>query len=308
MRVFILESKRLRARILDYGATLMSLEAPDRDGTLGDILLGFEDPERYRGLHPYFGGTIGRYANRIAYGRFELDGQRFELACNNGRHHLHGGSAGFDRRMWRGAQDGNRVELTYRARDGEEGYPGSLEVKVVYSLDESSLRIDYFATTDRATILNLTNHAYFNLAGSGTIHAHRVKIAAPSYVVVDEELIPTGQLAPVTGTAFDFNQAKALDEPRFDHSFVLKGDVEVSEPTTGRRLRIVTSQPGIQFYTGNLLDGSITGKRGIRYVQHAGLCLEPQHFPDSPNQPQFPPTVLRPGDTFRHYTIYTLTA
>ncbi|HUP31104.1 MAG TPA: aldose epimerase family protein [Usitatibacter sp.] len=306
MRVYILESERLRARVLDFGATLMSLEAPDRGGRFGDVVLGFDDPERYRGAHPYFGGIVGRYANRIALGRFELDGARYQLACNDGRHHLHGGQRGFDRVLWKGEQDAKRVELTYRARDGEEGYPGTLEVKVRYSVDAGSLRIDYYAVADRPTVLNLTNHAYFNLAGAGTIHAHRVRIPAKRYVAVDAELIPTGELAAVAGTDFDFNAAKALDDPRFDHTFVLDGEVEVSEPTSGRILRIATSQPGIQFYTGNLLDGSITGKAGARYVQHAGLCLEPQHFPDSPNRRAFPSTVLRPGSTYHHYSIYTL--
>ncbi|MFN2645643.1 MAG: aldose epimerase family protein [Burkholderiales bacterium] len=306
MRVFILESERLRARILDFGATLMSLETPDRHGRLGDVVLGFDDPERYRGAHPHFGGIVGRYANRIAYGRFELDGHRYQLACNDGPHHLHGGVRGFDRVLWRGAQDGNSVELAYRSADGEEGYPGALDVKVRYSVDGASLRIDYFAVTDRPTVLNLTNHAYFNLAAGGTIHGHRVRIAAKRYVAVDEELIPTGELARVAGTRFDFNAAKALDEPRFDHTFALDGEVEVTEPASGRMLRIATSQPGIQFYTGNLLDGTITGKRGARYVRHAGLCLEPQHFPDSPNRPVFPSTVLRPGGAYHHYSIYTL--
>ena len=306
MHVFILQSERLRARILDFGATLMSLEAPGRDGRFTDVTLGFDDPERYRGAHPYFGGIVGRYANRIAQGRFELDGQRYQLRCNDGAHHLHGGVRGFDRRLWRGAQQGNRVELSYRAADGEEGYPGTLEVHVRYCVEDASLRIDYHATTDRPTVVNLTNHAYFNLAGGGTIHGHRVRIPAKRYVPVDGELIPTGDLAPVAGTGFDFNKARALDEPRFDHTFVLDAEVEVSEPQSGRTLRIATSQPGIQFYSGNLLDGTITGKAGARYVRHAGLCLEPQHFPDSPNRPSFPSTVLRPGRAYNHYTVYTL--
>jgi len=308
MRVFILESDRLRARILDYGATLMSLEAPDAGGRPGDVLLGFDDPERYRGAHPYFGGIVGRYANRIAHGRFELEGRSYELACNDGPHHLHGGVRGFDRVQWRGEQRGNAVELAYRAADGEEGYPGTLDVKVRYSVEGSTLRIDYLASTDRATVLNLTNHAYFNLAGTGTVHRHEVTIPAKRYVKVDQELIPTGELAAVAGTPFDLNAPRALDDARFDHTFVLDGEVEVSEPESGRVLRIATSQPGIQFYSGNLLDGTITGKRGARYEQHAGLCLEPQHFPDSPNRPGFPSTVLRPGQPYHHYATYRLTS
>jgi aldose 1-epimerase len=286
----------------------VSLEGPDRDGRLGDVLLGFDEPERYRGSHPHFGGIVGRYANRIARGRFELDGAAYQLACNNGRHHLHGGPLGFDRRIWQGRQDGNRVELTYRSPDGEEGYPGTLDVTVTYTLSENSVRLDYLATTDRATIVNLTNHAYFNLAGTGTIDSHAIRIAADRYVAIDAELIPTGEIAPVDGTPFDFTTAKPLHQTRFDHTFILEGDVEVSEPSTGRVLRIQTSQPGVQFYTGNMLDGSITGKRNTQYVRHAGLCFEPQHFPDSPNQPAFPSTVLRPGEVYRHYTIYSLSA
>jgi aldose 1-epimerase len=304
MRLFTLQSDQLRARILDYGATLMSLETPDRRGALGDVVLGFDDPERYRGPHPHFGGVVGRYANRIAHGRFTLDGRSFQLPCNDGRHHLHGGNRGFDRAPWQASQHGNRLELAYRSRDGEEGYPGTLEARVAYSLEPSALRIDYFATTDRPTILNLTNHAYFNLAGAGTIHAHVLRMAARRYVVVDEERIPTGEIAPVAGTAFDFTRAQPLAQPAFDHTFLLDGEVELHEPGSGRVLRISTSQPGVQLYTGNLLDGSIAGKGGARYVRHAGLCLEPQHFPDAPNHPAFPSTVLRPGEDYRHHAVY----
>ena len=295
MQVFTLESPRLRVRILDFGATLMSLEAPNRHGERADVLLGFDDPERYRGVHPYFGGIVGRYANRIAFGRFTLDGMPYQLACNNGRHHLHGGNVGFDRVMWRGAQEGNRVRLRYQSRDGEEGYPGNLSVSVLYLLENNALKIEYEASTDRPTIVNLTNHAYFNLAGGGSILGHDVRIPASRYVVVDEELIPTGELAP-------------LRPGLGDHTFVLEGEVEVLEPQSGRRLRIATSQPGIQFYDGNLLDGTLTGKGGIRYGKHAGLALEPQHFPDSPNQPHFPSTLLRPGEMYRHWATYTFSA
>jgi aldose 1-epimerase len=304
MRLFTLQSERLRARILDYGATLVSLEAPDRRGALGDVVLGFDDLERYRGPHPHFGGVVGRYANRIAQGRFTLDGRSFQLACNDGRHHLHGGKRGFDRALWQGEEHANRVVLAYRSRGGEEGYPGTLNVTVTYSLEPSALRIDYAAATDRPTILNLTNHAYFNLAGAGTIHAHVLRMAARRYVVVDEERIPTGEIAPVAGTAFDFTRAKPLAQPAFDHTFVLDAEVELHEPGSGRMLRISTSQPGVQLYTGNLLDGSIAGKGGARYVRHAGLCLEPQHFPDAPNHPAFPSTVLRPGQDYRHHAVY----
>jgi aldose 1-epimerase len=305
MRLFTLTSEHLRARILDYGATLIGLEAPDRNGRPGDVVLGFDDIERYRGAHPYFGGTIGRYANRIARGRFALDGNRYQLNCNNGVNHLHGGVNGFDRVQWRAEQSGNRVNLSYRSPDGEEGYPGNLEAEVTYSLSGNSLRIDYTAVTDRPTVVNLTNHSYFNLAGRGTIHDHVVRIAASRYLPVDENLIPTGEVARVGGTAFDFTLPRALRVPAIDHHFILDGDVEVSEPTSGRVLRISTSQPGIQFYTGNLLDGTLVGKGETRYARHAGLCLEPQHCPDSPNRPAFPSTVLRPGETYRQHAIYS---
>ena len=306
MRVFALSSAGLRARVLDYGATLMSLEAPDRHGVFADLVLGFDDAERYAGPHPHFGGVVGRYANRIAGGRFALGGEEFRLNCNDGRHHLHGGPSGFDRRMWQARQDGNMVVLSYRSADGEEGYPGCLDVEVVYALEGQSLRIDYSARTDRPTVVNLTNHAYFNLAGAGTIHGHRLRVAANRFVPVDAEKIPTGELAAVAGTRFDLNQATPLAEPAFDHTFVLDGEVELTEPASGRRLKVTSTQPGVQVYTGNLLDGTIAGKAGTRYVKHAGICLEPQHFPDSPNRPQFPSTVLRPGETYRQRTIYAL--
>jgi len=306
MRVFTLASETLRARVLDYGATLMSLEAPDRDGVFADVLLGFDDPAGYAGRHPHFGGIVGRYANRIARGRFALDGENYTLACNDGRHHLHGGRVGFDRVPWHGRAHGDRVTLSYGSTHGEEGYPGNLEVEVRYGVAGNRLQIDYAATTDRATILNLTSHAYFNLAGGGTIHGHSIRIAASRYVVVDEERIPTGEVAPVAGTRFDFNQPRSLSEPAFDHTWVLDGDIEVREPTSGRCLRICTTQPGVQFYSGNLLDGTVVGKGGTAYLRHAALCLEPQHFPDSPHHAHFPSTVLRPGEAYRQSTLYEL--
>jgi aldose 1-epimerase len=305
MRVFTLEAAGIRARVLDYGATLIGLQVPDRHGSIGDVVLGFDDVERYRGSHPYFGGTIGRYANRIARGSFSLDGQVYRLNCNDGANHLHGGRSGFDRVPWQASHSGSQVELTYRSPDGEEGYPGTLDVAVRYSVQDSSLRIDYLATSDRPTVVNLTNHSYFNLAGRGTIHDHVVRIAASRYLPVDEHLIPTGEIAEVAATGFDFRTAKALRDPAFDHTFILDGDVEVSEPTSGRTMRIRTSQPGIQFYSGNLLDGTVIGKGGARYVRHAALCLEPQHYPDSPNRPEFPSTVLNPGMLYREFTIYS---
>jgi aldose 1-epimerase len=308
MQVHTLASERLRARILDFGATLMSLEVPDRAGRFADVVLGFDSPERYAGPHPYFGGIVGRYANRIARGRFALDGKTWQLACNDGRHHLHGGTRGFDRAAWRARAEGNGVVLTYESADGEEGYPGNLRAQVTYAVDDNRLHVGYAASTDRPTIVNLTNHAYFNLAGGGTIHGHVVRIAASRTVAVDQHKIPSGELAPVGGTLFDLNRPRPLAAPAFDHTWVLDGDIELSEPASGRTLRIATTQPGVQLYTGNLLDGSIAGKGGARYERHAGLCLEPQHFPDSPNRRQFPSTVLRPGETYRHRTTYTFSA
>jgi aldose 1-epimerase len=294
--------------VLDYGATLMSLEAPDRNGVFADVVLGFDDPARYAGAHPYFGGIVGRYANRIAQGRFVLDGRTFELGGNDGRHHLHGGRRGFDRVLWNARAGPDRVHFSYRSMNGEQGYPGTLEVEVAYLLQNNLLRIDYTAVTNQPTIINLTNHAYFNLAGGGTIHGHSIRIPASRYVAVDEERIPTGEVARVVGTPFDLNRAQVITEPAFDHTWVLEGDIELSEPASGRRLLITTTQPGLQFYTGNLLDGTVFGKGGTKYVKHAGLCLEPQHFPDSPNQPHFPSTVLRPGQTYRHSATYALSS
>lgn len=308
MHVFTLETAEIRACVLDYGATLIALHVPDRDGVFGDVVLGFDDPERYRGPHPYFGGTIGRYANRIAAGRFALEGTTFRLNCNDGPNHLHGGRIGFDRVSWKASHSGNRLELTYHSPDGEEGYPGALDVAVRYTVEGGSLRIDYLATTDRPTVVNLTNHSYFNLAGRGTIHDHVLRIDASRYLPVDEYLIPTGEVTDVAGTDFDFRSPKALREPAFDHTFVLEGDVEVSEPSSGRTMRITTSQPGVQFYSGNLLDGTVTGKGGTPYVRHAALCLEPQRYPDSPNRPQFPSTVLKPGMLYREFTVYSFSA
>jgi aldose 1-epimerase len=310
MQVFTLESAGVRARILDYGATLMSLEIPDAQGRFADVVLGFDDPERYRGRHPYFGSIVGRYANRIAFGRFDIDGVRCRLACNDGRHHLHGGNAGFDRALWQGRQESRRVVLAYRARDGEEGYPGNLDASVTYSVGDHGLRIEYRATTDRPTVVNLTSHAYFNLAGRGAITAHEVRIPARRYVAVDDERIPTGELVPVAGSVFDLNALAPLGERSFDHCFVLDdaAQAELADPASGRRLRLRTSQPGLQLYTGNLLDGTIEGKGGRRYERHAALCIEPQHFPDSPNRPDFPGVILRPGQTYSHYAEYSFAA
>lgn len=318
----------LEAEIITYGGTLRALRAPDRNGALDDVLLGFETLEPYEGDHPYFGVLVGRYANRIAGGRFELNGTTYELACNNGPNHLHGGPQGFHRQIWsaeeRASEDGPSIELRYASRDGEEGYPGNLAVVVVYTLtDQNELRIDYTATTDAETIVNLTNHAYFNLAGGGIILDHELQLFASRFTPTDATSIPLGELRPVQGTPMDFTaptpigaRISADDEQirhgqGYDHNWILdtgNGELGLAarlhERSTGRLMEVYTTQPGVQFYSGNLLDGSITGKRGQTYVKYGGLCLETQHFPDSPNQPDFPSTVLRPGEVFQQTTIY----
>ncbi len=318
----------LEADIITYGGTLTGLHVLDRTSGLGDVLLGFETLAPYLGDQPFLGALIGRYGNRIAQGRFELNGVTYELACNHGQNHLHGGPNGFHRAIWQareletGAEPA--LELTYLSRDGEEGYPGNLSVTVVYTLTRlDELRIEYTATTDRDTVVNLTNHAYFNLAGGGDILDHEVQLAAARFVPVDPNFIPLGDLRPVEGTALDFTTPTRIgarieqDEEQirnglgYDHTWVLDkapGELglaaRIYEPTSGRLMEVRTTEPGIQFYSGNFLDGTLTGKGGQDYTIHSGLCLETQHFPDSPNQPQFPSTVLRPGQIYRQTTIY----
>lgn len=267
----VLKSGPLEARFHPMGATLTLLWAG--------------------GVIAFDGFIAGRYANRIAAGRFELDGTAYRLACNDGRHHLHGGPHGFQHRRWRGDSQGNSVRFEYVSADGEEGYPGTLETSVTYTLEGAVLRIDYEARTDRATVVNLTNHAYFNLSGRGTIDAHELRLDAACYLPVDEELIPTGEIAAVEGSALDFHEWRRVGPARIDHTFVLEGGAELRDPGSGRRMRIRTTQPGMQIYTGDL-----GGRRGI--------CLEPQHFPDSPNRAGFPSTVLRPGETYRQRAEY----
>ncbi len=319
----------LAASIMTYGGILVSLRAPDRYGTLADITLGFDTLAPYLAGHPYFGALIGRYANRIARGTFQLHGVTYTLAINNGPNHLHGGVRGFDKVMWR-AQAGEgtgeaSVALRYVSPDGEEGYPGTLDATVVYTLtDQDELRLDYTATTDRDTIVNLTNHTYFNLAAGGDILGHEVQLLASRFLPVDATLIPTGELRPVQGTPMDFTAPTAIgahihadDEQLhrtrggYDHTWVLDAAggalahaARVYEPTSGRVLDVFTTQPGVQFYTGNFLDGSIIGRGGWAYAKHHGFCLETHHFPDSPNQPAFPSTVLSPGETYRQTTVY----
>lgn len=318
----------LAADIMTYGGILVSLRTPDRNGTLGDIVLGFEELEPYLRGHPYFGSLIGRYGNRIANGTFSLNGRTYTLAKNNGANHLHGGVKGFDKVVWQ-AQPSETPEpsltLTYDSVDGEEGYPGNLSITVVYTLtNDNELRIEYTATTDQETVLNLTNHSYFNLAGEGLILDHELELAADYFLPTDEQQIPTGEVRSVLGTPMDFTQQMAIgariasnDEQirrgnnGYDHTWMLKPSggsarfaARVYEPASGRVLEVYTTQPGVQLYTGNVLDGTLTGKKGHIYVKYSALCLETQHFPDSPNQLQFPSTMLRPREVYRHTTSF----
>jgi aldose 1-epimerase len=314
----------MRVRVLTYGGILQSIEVPDRDGNVADVALGFGSIDGYLAHpDPYFGALIGRYGNRIARGRFTLDGHPYELPVNNGPNSLHGGAEGFDRSIWAAAPPVDGAEglvLTHISPDGDQGYPGTLTVTVKYTLtDDNALRIDYSATTDAPTVVNLTNHSYYNLAGegSGDIYGHLLQIDADGFTPVDADLIPTGQIAPVDGTPMDFRSAVAIGERirsnddqllyagGYDHNWVLRdgGGVRVAEPRTGRTLTVHTTEPGVQFYSGNFLDGTFAGTGGRAYRQGDGLALETQHFPDSPNQPEFPSTVLRPGETYRSGTV-----
>lgn len=302
--------------VTSYGGAITSLKTPDRNGHFGDIVLGFETLAEYVGNPRYFGALIGRHANRIARGRFSLNGVEYQLPCNNGANHLHGGFRGFDKREWTVREDDNALHLTYFSKDGEEGYPGDLTAFVDYTLRDNELRIDYRATTDRDTIVNLTNHSYFNLRGAGTILDHELTLNADHFTPVCSDLIPTGEIKAVAGTAWDFRTGKAIGSDLdaaggYDHNFVLNdwdGTLRLAarlhDATTGRMLEILTTEPGIQFYSGNFLDGSFTGKNGFVYEKYTGLCLEPQHFPDAPNHPNFPSTTLRAGEEYKHTSIY----
>jgi aldose 1-epimerase len=310
-------------RALTYGATIVSLRVPDRQGRFDDIVLGHDRIQGYLSSSPYFGSIVGRYANRIAKGRFVLDGKTYTLATNNDANHLHGGVRGFDKIVWKAepveAADGAAVAFSMVSPDGDEGYPGTLKVRVTYTLTNgNALIVDYEATTDKATPVNLSQHAYFNLAGdgSGDILGHVLSINADRYTPVDATLIPTGDIVPVEGTPLDFRKPTAIgarigadhEQLRrgkgYDHNFVLARQGQGLSPAA-RVLEIATTEPGIQFYSGNFLDGTITGKAGHVYRQRTGFCLETQHFPDSPNQPAFPSTILRPGETYRSRTVFT---
>jgi len=318
-----------KATITNYAGTLVSLMMPDKDGKMGDVVLGFDDVTGYTGpafrkANPYIGALIGRYGNRIKNGKFTIDGKTYQVGVNNGPNSLHGGKVGYDQKIWDAqpgtSPEGQTLTLKYLSKDGEEGYPGNLQITVVYTLtDNNALKIDYTATTDKATPINLTNHAYFNLSHgvSKDILAHEVTLPADRYTVVDANLIPTGELKPVKGTPFDFTTPHAIGKRiaqvagGYDHNWVLNGGegqhsaATVYDPASGRTMEVTTDQPGIQFYTGNFLDGSLKGKGGTVYGKHGGFCLETQHFPDSPNQPKFPNTVLKPGETYHTTSTYT---
>ncbi|MFF0535236.1 aldose epimerase family protein [Streptomyces coelicoflavus] len=330
-----LENGGTRMKVLSYGGVVQSLEVPDRRGRYANVSLGFDNLDDYVARSPHFGALIGRYGNRIAKGRFTLDGTTYQLSVNDGENSLHGGALGFDYRVWdvepftRGSDTG--LVLHYVSVDGEMGYPGTLRAKVTYTLTRrGDWRVDYEATTDRATVVNLTSHVYWNLAGegSGTVEDHELAIAASRYTPTDAGLIPTGELARVASTPFDFRRGKPIGRdirdahPQlvtakgFDHNWVLdKGITDrpehiatLREHASGRTLRIATDQPGLQFYSGNFLDGTLTGTGGSLYRQGDALCLETQHFPDSPNHPSFPSTVLRPGETYRTSTVHSFDA
>jgi aldose 1-epimerase len=316
----------VEVKAITYGGIITSLKVPDRNGAIGDIVLGFDAIDGYLKGHPFFGAIIGRYGNRIAKGRFSIDKHEYTLATNNGPNHLHGGVRGFDKHVWTAEiLTENSLRFSRVSPDGEEGYPGNLQVQVIYSLTNyNELIVDYTATTDQPTHVNLTQHSYFNLAGGGAdILGHELMIDADRYTPVTGELIPTGELAAVEGTPFDFRKPTAIGarinapHPQikngqgYDHNWVLNREgpglelaARVLEPSTGRTMEVATTEPGMQFYAGNFLDGTLVGKGGSKYGRRSGFCLETQHYPDSPNQPDFPSTLLRPGSTYSSRTVF----
>lgn len=333
--IYTLKGEKIEAQVMTYGGVLMSLKVPDRNGKMTDVVLGFDDPSGYYNnfnskSSAFFGPIVGRYANRIANAEFSLDGKEYTLTKNDGPNTLHGGPNGFHNHVWQAKQIRDGVELTYLSKDGEEGYPGNLSVTVRYTVSGGDLKIDYSATTDKDTVLNLTNHSYFNLAGqgNGTILQHQLQLNASRFTPVNATLIPTGELKPVAGTPFDFLKPHAIGERinaddeqlrlahnGYDHNFVIDGGgkslvkaAEVYDPSSGRVLEVLTTEPGVQFYTSNFLDGSIKGKQGIAYPRNGALCLETQHFPDSPNHPSFPTTELKPGETFHSVAVFRFSA
>jgi aldose 1-epimerase len=332
VEIYTLSDGAFEARIATYGGIVVSLKAPDRNGKSADVVLGFDNLDGYVAnfngpADAFFGALIGRYANRIAHGSFTLDGQKYSLPKNNGENTLHSGTHGFNNVVWKAKTVVNGVELTYLSKDGEAGFPGNLTATVRYTLVKGDLRIEYSATTDKDTVVNLTNHSYFNLAGQGDILKHELTLHASHFTPVDAGLIPTGELKPVESTPFDFRKATAVgarigaDDPQlrlgrgYDHNWVLDRKAgklaeaaEVYDPSSGRVLKVLTDQPGIQFYSGNFLDGTVKGKGGKPEELRSALCLETQHFPDSPNHPDFPTTELKPGERYHTVTVYSLSA
>lgn len=326
--LYTLTAEGIEVQITNYGGAIVSIQVPDRNGKFGDVVLGYSTLAEYMKNPRYLGALLGRFANRISLGKFSLNGVRYQLETNNGPNHLHGGPKGFDKVFWQGREtienDSAVLHLRYLSRDGEEAYPGNLEATVTYTLTpDRELRLDYTAVTDRTTIVNLTNHSYFNLTGTGTILDHTLQLNADAFTPIGADLIPTGEIRNVSGTPMDFREpvaiGKRVDEPDeqlgyaggYDHNFVLNNQsgslrraAKVSESGTGRTLEVFTTQPGMQFYSGNFLDGSLTGKRGVVFVKRSGFCVEPQHFPDSPNHPNFPTTVLEPGEEYKQTTVF----
>jgi len=317
-------SKGMTVKVTDYGLIITEILVPDKNGKIGDVVLGFDNLDQYLKGHPFFGAIAGRYANRIANAKFSLDGKEYTLAANNGKNHLHGGKVGFDKKLWTATDVSSAneaaVEFKYTSKDMEEGYPGNLAMTVRYTLtDDNALTIDYAATTDKKTVINVTNHSYFNLAGSGDVKDHEIQIEADEYTPVDSELIPTGEIKSVKGTPLDFTSPHKIGERMeqtglggYDHNFVLRGGItakprlaaRVFEPKTGRVMEVSTTEPGVQLYTAIGLNGSIKGVGGVAYPKSGALCLETQHFPDSPNKPNFPSVVLEPGKKFHSVTSF----
>jgi aldose 1-epimerase len=327
VELYTLKSGKVEVEIMTYGGIVRAIRTPDRDGNMEDIVLGFDALEGYLACDnkPYFGALIGRYANRIALGTFWLEGKRYLIPKNNGDNSLHGGSKGFDKAVWKASEIKDGLELTHTSHDGDQGFPGTLIATVRYTLLRNELRIDYAAVSDKPTVVNLTNHSYFNLSGQGkgTVLNQQLEIQAGRYTPIDSGLIPTGELASVESTPFDFRKrteigARIHDNNEqlslahgYDHNFVLNSSPDklapaasAIDPCSGRILEVLTDQPGIQFYSGNFLDGTIRGKAGVAYPKHAAFCIETQHFPDSPNHPNFPTSELRPGQRFHSTTVF----
>ena len=334
VRIYTLKNSHgMEARIINYGGIVVSLKTRDRSGQLGDVVLGFDSLEGYLKVHPYFGAIVGRYGNRIANAKFSLNGKEYQLAANDGKNSLHGGLKGFDKQVWKVEEEpregSQKLVMSYLSRDGEEGYPGNLTTRVTYTLTEQNeLRIDYSLSTDKDTVANVTNHSYFNLSGGGDILGHEIEIRASKFTPVDAGLIPVGELRSVENTPLDFRQLKRIGERinskseqmrlggGYDHNYVLdKGQTatpelaaRVYDRKSGRVMEVLTTEPGVQFYTGNFLDGSIKGKGGKTYKKRSAFCLETQHFPDSPNQPDFPSSVLKAGSTYKSATVFRFSA